>query len=270
MSARTILITGASRGLGAALARAYAQPDVHLILTARTLTALEGVSGDCGAKGAVVSPLVLDLVRPESIEQMLEALASLDLPDLVISNAGVFSGRHETGELEDVAEQAFQLDVNLGGTIRLVDPLIRRMQARRSGHVVLISSLAALQPQPDSPAYSASKAGIATWGLAIRDDLADHNVRISVVYPGHVESDQTAVHVGALPGIISADKAAAIICKGIARNRDRIIFPQHLRFLIGISNLLPGWLRRWSNRPFRYRVRREGTSSHSGDGGEPS
>ena len=267
MSARTILITGASRGLGAALARAYAAPDVHLILTARTLKALDIVCADCVAKGATVTPLILDLVRLESLKQMLEALALLDLPDLVIANAGVFSGRHETGELEDVSEQTFQLEVNLSGTIRLVDPLIRRMQQRRSGHVVLISSLAALQPQPDSPAYSASKAGIATWGLAIRDDLADHNVRISVVYPGHVVSDQTAVHVGALPGIISADKAAAIICKGIARNRERIIFPQHLRVLIALSNLLPGWLRRWSNRPFRYRVKHEDRISDPGDGG---
>ena len=130
------------------------------------------------------------------------------------------------------------------------------MKDRGSGHLVLISSLAAIQPQPDSPAYSASKAGLAFWGRAMAEDLADHGVQISIVYPGHIESQQTAIQVGALPGLMSAPRAAEIIRKGIGKKRTQIFFPQHLYWLIRISNLLPGWLRRRLNRPFRYHVAR--------------
>ncbi|WP_321336113.1 SDR family NAD(P)-dependent oxidoreductase [uncultured Cohaesibacter sp.] len=256
MRPRSILITGASRGLGASLAHAYAAAGVDLILTARSVQALKRVCADCQKAGAKVQCLPLDLAEEASIDDILEQLEAIGLPDLLIANAGVYSGRQANGLLEPRAEQDQQLRVNLTGTIQFLDRCAQRMKDRGSGHLVLISSLAAIQPQPDSPAYSASKAGLAFWGRAMAEDLADHGVQISIVYPGHIESQQTAIQVGALPGLMSAPRAAEIIRKGIGKKRTQIFFPQHLYWLIRISNLLPGWLRRRLNRPFRYHVAR--------------
>nr|WP_321461237.1 SDR family NAD(P)-dependent oxidoreductase [uncultured Cohaesibacter sp.] len=259
MMPRSIMITGASRGLGASLARAYAGEGVRLILTARRIEALTETCRQCEAAGAQVLPLALDLGMDESIDDILAHLVGSDLPDLLIANAGVFSGRRANGQLEASSEQARQLRINLTGTIGLLDTIAQRMKERRSGHLALISSLAAIQPQPDSPAYAASKAGLALWGRSIGEDLSLHGVAVSIIYPGHIESDQTAIHVGQLPGLLPADKAAAIIHKGIGKRRERIIFPRHLYWLILVSNLLPGRLRRWVNRPFRYHVSHEET-----------
>nr|WP_321524331.1 SDR family NAD(P)-dependent oxidoreductase [uncultured Cohaesibacter sp.] len=263
---RSILITGASKGLGAALAMACAAEDIRLILTARSTVALEAVKRHCELAGAQVSCLPLDLADEDSVEQALAFVEADGLPDLVICNAGVFSGRRSNGLLESRKEQREQLAVNLTGTIHFTDCLAQAMKERRRGHLVLVSSLAAIQPQPDSPVYSASKAGLAAWGRALGEDLAAHGVKVSVVYPGHIESQQTAAQMGALPGIIPASKAASLILRGVARGRERIIFPRHLFWLILVSNALPGWFRRWVNRPFRYHVASPKSPSREEDG----
>ncbi|WP_319496816.1 SDR family NAD(P)-dependent oxidoreductase [uncultured Cohaesibacter sp.] len=255
---RTILITGASRGLGAALAKAYAAPNVRLFLTARRAEALRDVANNCREKGAEVLCFELDLLSEASIDGLLAAVERAGWPDMAFANAGVYSGRRHNGNLEPWPEQYQQLVVNLVGTIRLMDALASQMKRRGSGHLLLVSSLAALQPQPDSPAYSASKAGIAVWSRAMAEDLASFGVKVGVIYPGHIESEQTAIHVGALPGILPAEKAAKLIQKQVARGKHRIIFPRHIHWLIIASNLLPGWLRRRANRPFRYHVRGAG------------
>nr|WP_321980757.1 SDR family NAD(P)-dependent oxidoreductase [uncultured Cohaesibacter sp.] len=257
MRPRSILITGASRGLGAALARAYAAAGVDLILTARSLEALASICAECQASGAKVRCLPLDLTSEASIDDALAEIDLIGLPDLLIANAGVYSGRQENGLLEPRDTQNQQLSVNLTGTIQFLDQCAQGMKDRGSGHLALISSLAAIQPQPDSPVYSASKAGLAFWGRSMAEDLADHGVQISIVYPGHIESQQTEMQVGALPGLMPAPRAAEIIRKGIDKKRARIIFPRHLYWLILVSNLLPGWLRRRFNRPFRYHVARD-------------
>nr|WP_319514324.1 SDR family NAD(P)-dependent oxidoreductase [uncultured Cohaesibacter sp.] len=257
MRPRSILITGASRGLGAALARAYAAAGVDLILTARSLEALASICAECQASGAKVHCLPLDLTSEASIDDALAEIDLIGLPDLLIANAGVYSGRQENGLLESRDTQNQQLSVNLTGTIQFLDQCAQGMKDRGSGHLALISSLAAIQPQPDSPVYSASKAGLAFWGRSMAEDLADYGVQISIVYPGHIESQQTEMQVGALPGLMPAPRAAEIIRKGIDKKRARIIFPRHLYWLILVSNLLPGWLRRRVNRPFRYHVARD-------------
>ncbi len=251
---KVILITGASRGLGQALAIAYAGPSTHLILTARTLDALIPTQSKCEDLGAQITRLELDQNQPNKCDQFLHALQSLPQIDLFIANAGLFSGTSSNGQLEAISEQRKVLATNLTGTIHLTDGIAKRMKAAGRGQIALISSLAALQPQADSAAYSASKAGLAAYGLALGDFLAADNIPVSVIYPGHVETDQTAIHQGALPGLISADKAATIIQSGLASKKPRILFPRHIYWLICLSNLLPRWLQRRVNAPFRYSV----------------
>lgn len=253
---RTILITGASRGLGAALADLYARRGNTLHLTARSLEALASIKRQLESQGVKAHCHVLELADESAIRSLINQIEQSQSLDLVIANAGIFSGHASDGQMETAEQQDRQIQVNLMGAMSIATHAARYMQKRGSGHIALISSLAALQPQPDSPAYTASKAGLSAYGDALRDYLAEDGVKITTILPGHIESDQTAIHQGALPGLLSAEKAATIIAKGLDRGKARIMFPRHLYWLILLNRLLPAPIRRWANKPFRYSVKR--------------
>jgi short-subunit dehydrogenase len=129
--------------------------------------------------------------------------------------------------------------------------------SRRRCHIVLIVSLAALYPQADAPIYTASKAGLAAYGEAMRELLADDGIRVSLVFPGHIATDQTERQIGRLPLMLSAVAAARLIKADLDRGRDAIVFPRRLYWMIRAGNLLPARLRYPTNRPFRFHVRRD-------------
>ncbi len=254
-----ILITGASRGLGAALATRYATPGQRLILTARSLKALSDISRVCRDQGAQISPLVLDLDDPDSVDAFHVARRRLDLGagglSLVIANAGVFAGRSSFAKLEGVDAQVHQINVNLTANIALLTPIAEEMRKAGRGHIAVVSSLAARQPQPDSPAYSASKAGLSAWAKAMADDLAEAGIHVTDIQPGHIDTAQTEGHQGLLPGLMSAEKAATIIHRGLAQKKRQIAFPLSIAWLIWLTNWLPDPLRRLALKPYRYQVR---------------
>lgn len=254
-SSRSILITGASRGLGRALAEHYAEAGSTLLLTATSKANLADVRGACERKGASVRCFALNLADRQSIAQCLRELEEAPVPDLYIANAGLFSGRQMDGSEEDISSQQRQLAVNLSGTIELTEAIASRMTARGRGHIALISSLAAIQPQTDSAAYSASKAGLAAYGKARRIALREAGVRLSILYPGHVETDQTTMHMGPLPGLISANGAVRLIARALAKGKTEYAFPRHIHWLVRLSSLLPVALQARVNAPFRFRVR---------------
>nr|WP_321442485.1 SDR family NAD(P)-dependent oxidoreductase [uncultured Cohaesibacter sp.] len=259
MKQGAILITGASRGLGVALAKRYAAPGMHLILTARTINALSDVAAICHQMGAQVTPMALDLADPENVEAFHTARAALDLDpeglSLVIANAGIFSGRSQAGILEPVDSQIDQININLTANIALLTPIAEEMKRTGRGHIAVVSSLAAQQPQPDSPAYSASKAGLSAWAKAIADDLIEEGVLVTNIMPGHIRTDQTDGHQGQLPGLLTPEQAADIIYRGLERRKRQIVFPRSIDWLIWLSDLLPDPLRRLALKPYRYTVR---------------
>jgi short-subunit dehydrogenase len=158
---------------------------------------------------------------------------------LLIVNAGVFAGHHPGREMEDAEEVLTILRTNLEAATITIAAALPKLRRRRSGRIALIGSLAALQPLADAPAYSASKAGLMAYGEAIREWLAQENVAVSLVYPGHIATDQVARHVGALPLMLSAEAAAARIKRGLDRGRSFIAFPRRLLWLIRAGRLLP-------------------------------
>src|SRR5690606_12747988 len=108
--------------------------------------------------------------------------------DILVANAGISGGRRPDGSLEDRETAVRQLRVNLEGAVNTVHALLPQMQERRSGRIVLMSSLSALRALPDAPAYSASKAGLLTYGQALRGSLRGRGVGVTVVCPGFVTS----------------------------------------------------------------------------------
>ncbi|MEM6933628.1 MAG: SDR family NAD(P)-dependent oxidoreductase [Pseudomonadota bacterium] len=236
---RSIVLTGASSGIGHKLAERLAAPGVRLLLIARRADALASVAESTTAKGAVVKTASLD-VRDKA--RMAETLLGYDLAgpvDLIIANAGISAGLgpNRTPEANGVAERLNA--VNVLGALNTIEPLLPGMIDRRAGMIALMSSLAAHAPLPDMPSYSASKAAVRAYGFALRAALREKGVGVSVVCPGFVESPMTARHHGFKPFQISATRAADITVRGLERGKGEIAFPWPLVALTWLSNRLP-------------------------------
>ncbi|MCB1516567.1 MAG: SDR family NAD(P)-dependent oxidoreductase [Hyphomicrobiaceae bacterium] len=254
---RRIAITGASSGLGAALAKALAQPGVSLHLCARRVKGLEEVAGACRASGAEVQTSSIDLRNPSAGPAWIEAIAAGGPIDLLILNAGIFAGRSEKGVMEPLDAIPGLIATNLTSPLLCATAAVPAMRARGRGHVVLISSLSAVSPSPDSPGYSAAKAGLSAYGKALADDLAGTGVLVHVVEPGHILSHHTDQQIGAVPLAITPEAAADHILRGVKRGAARIAFPLLPRLYVRLTDLLPRPIRLLLNRSQRFTVRND-------------
>jgi len=252
---QTILITGASSGIGEALALDYAAPDTILALTGRDAVRLEAVASACRANGANVISFVGDVRERERLSAWIVELDARHPVDLVIANAGVIAGMTGEHAIEE-ADAAYELlQINILGAANTVQPLIPRMMTRRSGQIALMSSIAAFVPLAHAPSYSASKAAILNYGKSLRDALLPHGVKVSVVCPGFVETRMSLAEKGPKPFMVSPAKAAKLIRYGLARNREIVTFPWFFSFVTWLSGLLPSPIRRAVSRPFEFSVR---------------
>lgn len=179
----SILITGATSGIGEALAVFYARSGVTLALTGRNVAALEKTAAACSARGAVVHTKACDVTDRSGLAAWI---ADVDLKaplDLVFANAGVTESTTQTHEdLEAAARQIFA--VNVDGVFNTIFPALPGMTARGKGQIVLLSSLASFGALTGSAAYCASKAAIRVYGDGLRQQLYRTGIRVNVVCPG--------------------------------------------------------------------------------------
>lgn len=236
---RHVMITGASGAIGRALAQVYAAPRVLLSLTGRDVDRLAETTALCQKLGAEVVSAAIDVKATATLMQWVETQDQQQPVDLIIANAGMTSSIGSDGKAEawHRIEQLFQ--VNLIGTVASIQPLTIRMAARGQGQIALMSSLGAYVGMPISPAYNASKAALKVYGEGLRGWLAPQGVGVSVICPGFVESGMSNAYPGPTPFLLSADKAAAIIRSGLARNRAVIAFPWPLTLSMRFLALLP-------------------------------
>ena len=244
---RSILITGASSGIGAALARRYAAEGVVLALGGRDAARLAKVAADCRSAGAEASETIVDVTDRTAMEGWVVEADRHRPVDLVIANAGISAG---TADGEENAEQLRAVfAVNVDGAFNAVLPLLPAMRQRRRGQIALMSSLASFRGFPGAPAYSASKAALRVWGEGLRGDLYRSGITVSVICPGFVESPMTSGNPFPMPMLMPADQAARIICKGLAAGRARIAFPLPMYAAAWLLGALPpaftdSWMRR--------------------------
>jgi short-subunit dehydrogenase len=232
-SPMNILITGASSGVGAALARLYAAPGIFLALTGRDAARLEAIVDTCRRKGAETLAATLDIADRDALKAWIERIDESHPLDLVVANAGMM------GPGSDEVATRRMFEVNVGGVFNTVMPLLPRFESRRAGQIAIMSSLAGFRGMPGAPAYAASKAAARLWGESLRPQWRPRGVRVSVICPGFIDSPMTAKNAFAMPWIVSADEAAAAIARGLARDKARIAFPWRMYALVWLAAALP-------------------------------
>ncbi len=230
-----VLLTGATGGLGQAIARALAQRGASVTLTGRRVDVLEPLASELGAR-AIES----DLSVPDAPERLLAEAGEVDV---LIANAALpGSGKLTSFSVEELDRA---LMVNLRAPMVMARALQESMVARGSGHMVFMSSLAGRAATPRTSVYNATKFGLRGFGLALREDLAPHGVGVSVVLPGFIRDAGMFAESGAkLPpwiGTKRPDDVARAVVKVIENNRAELdVAPLPLRAGALLSALAPG------------------------------
>lgn len=249
-----VVITGASSGIGQALARLYARPGATLGLLGRNRDRLTATAEQCRNLGAEVRSAPIDVRERAAMTDWLGAFDRVAPVDLVVANAGVMEGT-ASGQSIEAAEPAYALmQTNVLGVMNTVQPLIPAMISRGRGQIAILSSIAGFIPLPDAPSYSASKAAITNYGLALRALLRPNGVGVSVFCLGYVDTPMLQREQGAKPFKMTVDKAAALIAHGIEKNKALVIAPRFFGYLTWLGGLLPDGIRRHTMKPFRFTV----------------
>lgn len=243
MTGRHILITGASSGLGAALARHYARPGVSLLLIARNAERLGAVADECRAGGAHVATAMVDVRDSLALASFIAEADARAPIDTVVANAGVEASLGRVGEAEPLLDVLAQIRTNFEGAVATVLPLLDSMRARGTGRIVLVSSLAGRMPLPDQPTYSATKAALIAFGEALRPVLAARGVHLTLAIPGFIATGMGHEYSGWRPFQWTAARAAAAIAAAADRGARSIAFPLPLVLLIGLGRCVPAFLR---------------------------
>ena len=239
-AAHHAVITGASSGIGAALAVALAGNERRLTLFARNVERLEGVAEQCRARGAKVVAKAVDVTCAEGMAVALREADDLRPVSLVIANAGIGGAGALAGSDGEPADTARNiLTVNVIGVVNTLSPLLPRMIARGRGHLAIIGSLAGYLGLPQAPAYCASKAAARVYGEALRRQLKPKGIGVTVACPGFVATPMSASLAMPLPYVWTAERAVQRIVGAIASNQAEVAFPWQLNLAIRAVSVLP-------------------------------
>jgi short-subunit dehydrogenase len=235
----SIVITGASSGIGEALALDYARAGIALALTGRDEARLAAVADACRVKGATVDAARIDVVDRAALALWLARFDDAHPVDLLIANAGIAIDNAEAS-LDDFSRVRQTMAVNVDGVFNTIEPLASRMMARKRGQIAIMASLAGFVGLPQAASYNASKACVRVWGESLRYVLKRHDVGVSVVCPGFVRTRINADASFKMPFLMTPARASAIIRRGLERNKARIAFPIPTKAAVWLAGLLPG------------------------------
>ena len=235
---QNILITGASSGIGRALAIHYASfGAANLFLCGRDSERLKEAAEKCQELGSAVYPQVLDVTDTSAVEKWITECNQIAPLHLVFANAGVST----VNETPDNIRHTFATNIN--GVVNTVLPaveLFKNAPKTQPKHLVITSSIAGYHGLPACPSYSASKAFLKAWGEALRIDLQKrYAIKVSTIAPGFVRSRITDKNTCPMPFLMDAAEAAAIIAENVEKNTGLIAFPWQMRFCAWAASILP-------------------------------
>jgi short-subunit dehydrogenase len=240
MTFKRVLLTGASSGIGRALALALAAPGVTLHLGGRDAARLEEVAGECRARGAVALPGIVSVTDAADMATWIAQAGGLDL---VIANAGISGGT--AGAMESAAQTRAIFATNLDGVLNTVLPAMAAMASQAPdaqglrGRIAVVASIAAFVPSPSAPAYCAAKAAVDSWVVGAAPSARAQGIQLTSLCPGFVTSPMTARNAFPMPGIMSAERAAGLMLRAIQAGRTRAAFPAWMAAGARFTALLP-------------------------------
>ena len=232
-----VVITGASSGIGAALARRYAGERTTLALIARREGELARLAGSLAGTTVTYPMDVADGAAMERAAQ--DFVARFGAPDLVIAAAGVSVGTRGD-EFADVAKLRRVLEVNTMGLAAALAAFAPAMRAAGKGTLVGVASVAGFRGLPGAGAYSASKAAGIAWLESLRTELAGSGVAVVTICPGFIDTPMTRVNRYRMPFLLEADDAARLIARAIAAKRRLSVIPWQMALVSRIVRMLPG------------------------------
>ena len=243
---RRALVTGASRGIGEAIARRLASDGVDLVLVARDRDALAALADELErTQHVTVELLAADLLDHDDLHRVAERIAASPTIDLVVNNAG-FGTAGRFHELDVDTEQA-EVDLNVGALLRLSQAAAATFRERGSGGICNVSSLSAYAPAPHAATYAASKAFVSSFTTALHEELRPAGVHVTTVCPGFTRTafhDAASMNATGIPDLAwgTADGVARAALDGVRANRAVVVPGTANRAVAGAARLLPSGL----------------------------
>ncbi len=234
------IITGASSGIGAALARELARRGFRVGLIARRSELLDALVAEMRSAGATAAAATADVTDRAVLTDAVARLeAELGACDLLVANAGSGSPTPTHKVPVDIILSTMRL--NFDGVVHAAGAVLPGMLERRSGRLAVVSSVAAARGLPGNGAYSASKAAISTLWESMRVDLRGRGVACTTIHPGFVATPLTEKNRFKMPFLLTAERAAVLVADGLEAGRSDITFPWQMRLIMRMMRRLPNW-----------------------------
>ena len=233
-----ILITGASSGLGAELARQYASDETELVLLARRENRLIDLKNELQTRCKSVEVVAVDVT---DFPLLQEKIRNIGVVDMVILNAGV--SLCHSNNIPTIAEFKNLYDVNVLSNHAILEVLLPLFLEQKSGKIVFVSSLASLFSMPSSKVYSSSKRALNAYAEGVRYKYKKHGVKVLTILPGFIKSELTDKNDFEMPFILSTQEGVKKIKNAIEKEKEFYAFPLRFYLIISSLNLLPAFLR---------------------------
>ncbi len=250
---KVVFLTGASSGIGEALAVEIAKRGAIVGLLARREELLRELAEKCEAVGGKARVFACDVVDAEAVQKSADALRDeFGRIDILIANAGIGGNNKETRELQPEFVKKV-IEINLLGAVNSVYAVLPQMLERRSGQLVAISSLAGFRGLPKSAAYSASKGGMTNLFESIRLDVQNKGVAVTIIQPGFIKTPLTSGRQNKMPFLMELEDAIPLFLKAIEKQKKFAAFPWQLASLVRLGRIFPALLydRLMSRRSYR-------------------
>jgi len=239
---KTVFLTGASSGIGEALAVALAKKGATLGLLARRKELLDKLRKDCEKAGGTACVFECDVTDEDSVQTSVDYfIYEFGHIDILIANAGIGGNNKETRALQPLAVKKV-IDINLLGAVNSVHAVLPQMLKRGRGHLVAISSLAGFRGLPKSAAYSASKAGMTAFFESVRLDVKYMGIDVTIIQPGFIRTPLTAGRENKMPFLMNLDDALPLFIRAIEKKKKFAAFPWQLASLVRMGKIMPTWL----------------------------
>ena len=239
---KVVFLTGASSGIGEALAVAMAERGAKLGLLARREELLKSLAKKCGQVGGAAKYYAVDVTDAKSVAEAAESLRNeFGKIDILIANAGIGGNNAETRNLNPEAV-AQVININLLGAVNAVSAVLPRMLENKSGQLVAVSSLAGFRGLPKSAAYSASKAGMTAFFESVRLDVQGKGVSVTIIQPGFIKTPLTSGRENKMPFLMELEDSIPLFLRAIERKKKFAAFPWQLVTLARAAKIFPAWL----------------------------